>query len=66
MQRNWLLLTVPLMALLGVGLHFYGGTETPAGQAPLAYLTPQSFAGLKTAFNDAKDDVRLLVLLSPT
>ncbi|MCU1258457.1 MAG: hypothetical protein JWO80_1342 [Bryobacterales bacterium] len=67
MQRNRLLLIIVLLlAPLGAGLYFYGGTRTPAGQPPLAYLTPQNFAGLKTAFNDAKDDVRLLVLLSPT
>jgi hypothetical protein len=66
MKRNRVLLIVVLLALLGAGLYFYGGTKTPKGQAPLAYLTPQSFAGLKTAFNDARDDVRLLVLLSPT
>jgi hypothetical protein len=66
MQRSRLLLIVLLVSLLGGGLYFYGGHKTPTGQAPLAYLTPQSFPGLKTAFNDAKGDVRLLVLLSPT
>jgi hypothetical protein len=66
MQRNRILLIIVLLALLGTGLHFYGGTRTPAGQAPLTSLTPQSFAELKTAFNEAKDDVRVLVLLSPT
>ena len=66
MKRNRALLIAVLVALFCAALYFYGGSKTPTGQAPLANLTPQSFAGLKTAFNDAKDDVRLLVLLSPT
>jgi drug/metabolite transporter (DMT)-like permease len=45
MKPNRVLLIVVLLALLGAGLYFYGGTRTPAGQAPLAYLTPQSLTG---------------------
>ena len=46
--------------------YLYGGHETPAGQVPLADLTPQTFATVQSAFNSAPDDVRLLLLLSPT
>ena len=67
MQRNRAVLIVLLVLLvIGSVLYFYGGTKTPAGQEPLTRITPQSFVSLKTAFNDAKDEVRLLVLLSPT
>lgn len=53
-------------ALLAALVYFYGGSQVPAGQPPLLSLTPQNVTGFKTAFNAAKDDVRVLLLLSPT
>ncbi len=53
--------------LLGAGLFFYyGGRRVPAGQPALADLTPEKFSTIASAFDGAKGDVRLLVLLSPT
>jgi hypothetical protein len=46
--------------------YFYAGHETPAGQAPLASVTPETLGGIASAFNQATSDTRLLVLLSPT
>ena len=54
------------LALLGVLYYFYGGSEVPAGQAPLARLTPQNAASIADAFNASRNDVRVLLLLSPT
>lgn len=54
------------LAAIGALVYFYGGTETPAGQPPLARLTAQNAAAVKTAFNAAKGEVRVLALLSPT
>ena len=58
-------------ALLGVILvaalvYLYGGSQAPPGQAPLENITAQNFTGIKSQFNSAKDNVRILLLLSPT
>jgi hypothetical protein len=60
-----------LGALLGVILiaapvYFYGGSQAPPGQPPLEGVTAQNVADVKNQFNVAKDDVRVLLLLSPT
>lgn len=58
-------------ALICAGLfvlawHYYGGTKVPAGQPPLVSLTSTNFEQLRTAFNAASGDVRIVLLLSPT
>lgn len=45
---------------------FSGSSQTPAGQPPLTGITPVTVAGLRDAFNGAKDDARMLLFLSPT
>jgi len=52
--------------LLTALVYFYGGSHAPAGQPPLQSLTVQNVAAVKNGFNAAKDDVRVLLLLSPT
>ncbi len=52
--------------LFAAGLYFYGGSQVPAGQPPLQNLTAQNAAEFESEFNAAKDDVRVLLLLSPT
>ena len=59
-------LVIPAALLLGAGLYFYGGHTAPPTQTALVDLTPQNFATIESAFNEAKGDVRVLVLLSPT
>jgi hypothetical protein len=59
-------MAVVAMAFAGVLFYFYGGHQAPAGQPPLRKLTTQNVAEVKSAFNAAKDDVRVLLLLSPT
>jgi hypothetical protein len=50
-----------------VGLfYFYGGHQTPRGQAALADLNAANLSELKNEFNGSKSSVRMLVLLSPT
>jgi uncharacterized membrane protein len=66
MKRKYVLGAILTVALAGALVYFYGGSEAPAGQTPLQSLTPQNMAEIKNAFNAAKDDVRVLVLLSPT
>ena len=58
-----ILLGVMLVAAL---FYFYGGSQAPPGQPPLESVTAQNVADVKNQFNAAKDDVRVLLLLSPT
>jgi len=61
------IVTAMLAALLvGALLYFHGGSQAPPGQPPLQSLTAQNVTEIENAFNAAKDDVRVLVLLSPT
>ena len=61
------ILPISAAVVLSAGLfYFYGGHSVPAGQPPLVDLTPQNLSTIEDAFNGAKGDVRLLVLLSPT
>jgi len=60
---------VALLAIAGLlvlGWHFYGGARVPAGQPPLVSLTSGNFDQLRTAFNAASGEVRVVLLLSPT
>lgn len=57
------LLAVILVAAL---FYFYGGSEAPSGQPQLERVTAQNVADIKSQFNLAKDDTRVLLLLSPT
>jgi hypothetical protein len=40
--------------------------KVPAGQPSLSILTSENFDQLRTAFNQASEDVRVVLLLSPT
>ena len=61
------ILAIPAALLLGAGLfYFYGGHTAPASQPALVNLTAQNLSTVESAFNEAKDDARVLVLLSPT
>ena len=55
-----------LAFIAGLALYLYAGGTTPAGQPPLTRLTEANFGELRSAFNAAKDSVRLITLLSPT
>jgi hypothetical protein len=61
-----LAVAVVVAGLLALGWHFYGGEKVPAGQPPLVSLTSSNFDQLRTAFNGASGDVRIVLLLSPT
>lgn len=66
MSRKYILLAIPLVALVVALGYFYGGSQAPIGQPPLQSLTAQNLSGIEDAFNAVKDDVRVLLLLSPT
>jgi hypothetical protein len=66
MSRKYIVFGILAVALAGLLVYVYGGSQAPPGQPPLASLTPQNVAEIRNSFNTAKDDVRVLVLLSPT
>jgi hypothetical protein len=63
--RPGVLAAVAIVALLAVAWHFYGG-KSPAGQDPLVSVTSNNFEELRSAFNAASGQVRVVLLLSPT
>ena len=66
MKRAYIVSAIPVALLAAAGLYLYSGGQTPAGQPPLQNLSAQSVGEIKDEFNAAKDDVRVLLLLSPT
>jgi hypothetical protein len=66
MSRKFILSIILAVGLIGALRYFYGGGEAPTGQAPLEKLTSQNLTDIRSAFNAAQDDVRVLLLLSPT
>ena len=66
MKPKHILLVVLAVALAAVLFYLYGGSQVPPGQPPLQSLTPQNLAEVENSFNAVKDDVRVLVLVSPT
>lgn len=67
-MKKLLSILAPLafIGLLTLGWHFYGGKRVPAAQRPLVFLTSSNFDQLRATFNASSDDVRIVLLLSPT
>ena len=67
MSRKRIAVILAALVLVAALVYFfYGGHETPEGQPKLVELRQQNFATIADAFNAAAQDVRVLVLLSPT
>jgi hypothetical protein len=66
MSRKSIWGAIAAVLLTGALVFFYGGSQVPAGQPPLERLKPQNVDAVKSAFNVSKDDVRVLLFLSPT
>jgi len=66
MKRAYIVGAIPVALLAAAVFYLYGGGQAPAGQPPLQNLSTQSIGEIKNHFNAAKDDVRVLLLLSPT
>lgn len=67
MTKRGLALAAALAVVIGLGTYAYlADRSTPAGQAPLAEVDQTVFEELKTAFNAARGQVRVVALLSPT
>ncbi len=66
MKHKYIWIAILTAGFIGALLYFYGGSQAPPGQPPLQSLTTRNVAEIANAFNAAKNDVRVLVLLSPT
>ncbi len=66
MMRRALLILIPVLALILGAAYYFTGHRTPANQPALADLSEQSLDTLQAQFNGASDQVRLILLLSPT
>jgi hypothetical protein len=66
MKRRYLFGAIVAALLLAGIIYLYSGGQAPAGQAPLQTVTAQNVGEIKSAFNAANGDVRVLLLLSPT
>lgn len=64
--RPGALAVIGIAALLAVAWHLYGGGKSPAGQRPLLSLTSNNFDEVRSAFNAASGQVRVVLWLSPT
>ena len=66
MKRKYIVSGAVGAIVVAALVYFYGGSQTPSGQPPLQSLTAQNLNELKKDFNAAKNDTRVLLLLSPT
>ena len=66
MKRKYILGALATVLLIAAFLYLYGGGHAPAGQAPLKRINAQNIAEIRDEFNAAKNDARVLLLLSPT
>jgi len=66
MKQKYTIGMLVALLLLGALVYIYGGGQVPSGQPPLRSLTGQNIGEIKSEFNTSKDDVRVLLLLSPT
>jgi len=57
-------LAVTIVVLLV--FYFFWGSSVPNGQQPLVRLNSSNVASIKEAFNASANDVRVIVMLSPT
>ncbi|HKE26563.1 MAG TPA: hypothetical protein VKB88_29615 [Bryobacteraceae bacterium] len=67
MKRSRKIIGLCLLAIIvGIVFYLYADSAAPAGQPPLARLDASNFSELSNAFNEAKDTVRVVAMLSPT
>jgi hypothetical protein len=66
MKPKYIIGGILVASLLAALLYLYGGGQAPSGQPPMRNLTAQTVGEIRSEFNAAKDEPRVLLLLSPT
>jgi hypothetical protein len=66
MKRRYIVIVLVAVLVVAAVVYLGGGGHSPAGQPPLETLTAANVQDIKTEFNGAKGDARVLLLLSPT
>jgi hypothetical protein len=65
-RRRWMVLAALGVCVALVVLPRFFTHNTPGPQPPLGFLDARSVGTLRADFNRAANDVRIIVLLSPT
>ena len=66
MKARYIIGTVFAALIFAASLYLFRGSRTPTGQVPLRNITAANISDIKSEFNAANGDVRVLLLLSPT
>lgn len=66
MKKGAVVLAAIAALLFSAAWYFWGPSKTPPTQKPLSILSPTTFSQFESAFDDAADSPRLVLLLSPT
>ncbi len=66
MRKVIIAASVAIAIVLLLAFYFFWGSSVPKGQQPLVRLNNSNISSLKDAFNASGNDVRLIVMLSPT
>ena len=65
-KRTRIALAAVVAVLFCAGVYLWGPSKTPSTQKPLTALSNTNFNEFETAFDEAADGQRLVLLLSPT
>jgi hypothetical protein len=65
-RRGWLVVALVTVVAATLGRQQFGTHTTPPGQPALVHLAAESVETLRSDFNRAAGDVRIILLLSPT
>lgn len=66
MKHSWINCLAALLVVVLAGIYFTAAGHAPAGQPPLVVVDSQALLTLQAEFNRTADDVRVILLLSPT
>jgi hypothetical protein len=66
MKRGAVVLAALAALLFSASWYLWGPSKTPPTQKPLLTLATANFSQFESAFDDASDSPRLVLLLSPT
>ncbi len=65
-KRSWVAIAIVALLAVGVAQRQFGTHFTPAGQPGLVHLNAAVLESLRSEFNQAAGEVRVVALLSPT